>query len=622
MTTTRGHMLLRAVLLTWLALGLVLTPLTAWAQGAGRLSLLGLDLSRFPQVSFLMEAYNASGQFIPNLTSDQIRIIEDGAARPVLSFERQRSGLHLVVAVNSAPALGFSVGGSPLLEQVRTALLAWSARQLPGLDEFSLVSNSGGQSTKLSDPAQWGEALRGFAPDLQRGQPSVSSLTQAFDLVTDAGRRTSARRAVLWVTPPLPESALPALPNLADRASQLGAHLFVWLVMPPGSADLRSQAALTDLAARTGGQFALFTGGQSTPDLESWLSALRFIYQVEYASAARTSGGHRLAVQLNPDEINPASAELRFSLALEAPNPIFLSPPVKVQRTWIESAGAAQPVLQPEQVELPLLLEFPDGIRRALTETRLYVDGALVNRTSSPAPVGIAWLLEGFSVSGRHTLRVEVEDVLGYRRSSIETPVELEVAPQPTPKRTAGALLAPDVWVSALLGGGLTLALGGLVLAWTLRRKKGSAKRAAPAWHKPRLSNAQPASRLRLPVQDAPARLVRVTEDGLELPANNIPLPRQEVTLGSEPRKAAVVVESSSMSPLHARIQPQGETDYLLKDAGSVAGTWVNDQCVPAEGVLLQHGDWVHFGREAYRFELQHPRQMTEIVIHRLEEQP
>lgn len=618
MTTSRGHIRLRVALLTWLALSLVLMPSPARAQGVGRLSLLDLDLSRFPQVSFLMEAYNASGQFISNLTSDQIRIIEDGAGRPVLKLDRQRSGLHLVVAVNSAPALGISAGGSLLLEHVRTALLAWSARQSPGLDEFSLVSSSGGQSTKLSDPAQWGEALRGFAPDLQRGQPSVASLTQAFDLVTDAGRRTSAKRAVLWVTPPLPESALPALPNLADRASQLGAHLFVWLVLPPGGADPRSQAALSDLAARTGGQFALFTGTQPAPDLESWLGALRFIYRVEYASGVRTSGGHRLAMQLYPDELSPASAELRFNLMLEAPNPIFFSPPVRVQRVWMESTGN----LQPEQVELPLLLEFPDGIRRTLVETRLYIDGVLVNRTSNPAPTSIAWLLENYSTSGRHTLRVEVEDVLGYRRSSIETPVELEVVAPPAPKTAAGSLLVLDGWAPALLGGGLTLALGGLVLAWVLRRKKGAAKRPTSAWQKPRLAATQPASRLRFPAQDVPARLVRVTEDGLELPANSIPLPRLEVTLGSDPRKVAIVVESSSMSPLHARIQPQGESDFLLSDAGSVAGTWVNDQCVPAEGVLLQHGDWVHFGREAYRFELQHPRQAMEITIRRLEGMP
>lgn len=608
-------------LLMWLALGLVLTPLPALAQSSGRVVLLPLDLSRFPRVTFQMEVYDANGRFVSDLTSNQIQLIEDGAARQVDRLERQRSGLHLVAAINSAPALGASVDGSPLLEQVRQTLLKWSERQTAlGLDEYSLVSNSGGQVTKLSDPVQWGEALRNFTPDLQRGQPTLASLTQAFDLVTDAGKRTTSKRAVLWVTSPLPESALPALPNLADRASQLGARLFVWLVMPPGLTDPKGQAALADLAARTGGQFTLFTGTQPVPDLEGWLGALRFIYQVEYASGVRISGGHRLMVQLNPDELNPASAEQRFNLTLTAPNPIFLSPPVKVQRQWQQSPGAAQPALLPEQVEVALLLEFPDGIRRALVETRLYVDGKLVNRTSNPMPGGIAWNLTDFTTSGQHTLRVEVEDVLGYRRSSIETPVELVVEPAPAQNNASGALLALDWWAPALLGGGLTLALGGSVLAWVLRRKRNLPRRTGTAWEKPRLNPVQSASRRQLPAQDAPARLVRVMEDGAALPANSIPLPRQEVTLGSDPRKAAMVVESASMSPLHARIQPQGEQDYLLCDAGSVAGTWVNDQRVPAAGVLLQHGDWVHFGREAYRFEFNYPRQTFEIHIRRLEE--
>lgn len=605
-----------------LVMHLLLMPTSVMAQGAGKIVLLPLDLSRFPQVSFLMEAYDAGGQFLSNLTSERIRLIEDGAARPVARFERLRGGLHLVVAVNAAPALGVSVGGSPLLEQARKTLLDWSARQSPGVDEFSLVSSSGGQATKLSDPAQWAEVLRAFAPDLQRGQPSLTSLTQAFDLVTDAGRRTTSKRAVLWVTPPLPESALPALPNLADRASQLGAHLFVWLVLPPGSVDSKGQAALTDLAVRTGGQFALFTGAQRVPDLESWLGALRFIYQVEYTSAVRASGTHRLTVQLNPDELNPTSAEQRFNLTLEAPNPIFLSPPSRIERQWQQVAGASQPVLLPEAVDLPLLLEFPDGIRRALVETRLYVDGQLVNRTSNPAPGAITWLFADLTSDGRHTLRVEVEDILGYRRSSIETPVELRVEPEPQNYSAGSALLGLAPWAPALLGGGLMLALGGLVMAWALRRQKGaSTKRAAFTWQKPRLTAPPSLSRRPLPARDAPARLVRVTEDGLSLPANSIPLPRQEVTLGTDPRSAVIVVESTSMSPLHARIQPRGKQEYLLLDAGSVAGTWVNDQRVPEQGALLQHGDWVHFGREAYRFELQQPRQMMEVCIRRLEEQ-
>ena len=45
----------------------------------------------------------------------------------------------------------------------------------------------------------------------------------------------------------------------------------------------------------------------------------------------------------------------------------------------------------------------------------------------------------------------------------------------------------------------------------------------------------------------------------------------------------------------------------MVADAGSIAGTWVNFEPVGKEGHLLQHGDVVHFGQLAFRFELKDP---------------
>ncbi len=567
-----------------------------------------------------MEAYEPGGKFIPDLTDRDIHIIEDGAARPVEQFTRLQSGLHLVAAFNTAPSLGTPQGGSTPLEQVRKTLLDWCARQAGAtLDEFSLVSNSGGQVTKLSDPSAWSAALRAFVPDLLKGQPSLSSLTQAFDLVTDAGRRTSSKRAVLWITPPLAESSLAALPNLGERASQLGARLFVWLVVPAGSPETKSHAALADLAQRTGGQFALFTGSQPVPDLETWFQPLRYIYQVNYSSAVRLSGGHRLQVQVIRDEANPATGEQRFNLTLLPPNPIFLSPPMRIQRAWVQTSAAAQPVLLPERVELALMVEFPDAVRRELVVTRLYVDGKLASQSADPAPSAVTWPLEGYTASQRHTVRVEVEDVLGYKRSSIEIPVELDVEAPPNPSGLDAAFFSTDS--AGLIAGGVTL---GVILCvgvtvWALRRRKTrlSSPKANRAWEAPRLSAPSLSPRRLSLAQDAPARLVRLTEDGQLLQANSIPLPRQEIILGSDPKKASVVLESTSVDGVHARIQPGDGQEYILTDAGSLAGTWVNFERVAAQGASLAHGDLVQLGRESYRFEQKHPRQALYLHIHR-----
>ena len=124
---------------------------------------------------------------------------------------------------------------------------------------------------------------------------------------------------------------------------------------------------------------------------------------MDYTSAVRLSGGHRLQVQMIRDEASPATGEQRFNLTLIAPNPMFISPPVRVQRSRAQLSAGGQ------RADLALMVEFPDGLRRALVSTRLYVDGILVSESAEPAPAAVTWPLEGYTTSQRHAVRVEVE---------------------------------------------------------------------------------------------------------------------------------------------------------------------------------------------------------------------
>jgi pSer/pThr/pTyr-binding forkhead associated (FHA) protein len=113
-----------------------------------------------------------------------------------------------------------------------------------------------------------------------------------------------------------------------------------------------------------------------------------------------------------------------------------------------------------------------------------------------------------------------------------------------------------------------------------------------------------PARRITQHSSSAPARLVKVAEDGHSLPGSGIALDGPELTIGSSPRKAACVLESTSVDGLHARLRQASGGQFRIYDAGSVAGTWVNYAPVGREGVTLQHGDLVQIGRETLRFEL------------------
>jgi pSer/pThr/pTyr-binding forkhead associated (FHA) protein len=54
---------------------------------------------------------------------------------------------------------------------------------------------------------------------------------------------------------------------------------------------------------------------------------------------------------------------------------------------------------------------------------------------------------------------------------------------------------------------------------------------------------------------------------------------------------------------LHARLAPL-QNSFHLVDASSIAGTWINYTPIPPDGVMLEHGDLIHFGRSGFRFTL------------------
>ena len=105
----------------------------------------------------------------------------------------------------------------------------------------------------------------------------------------------------------------------------------------------------------------------------------------------------------------------------------------------------------------------------------------------------------------------------------------------------------------------------------------------------------------------APARLVRLDADGKTVRGGTIPLDKEEVTFGRDAKRVTAVIEAPSVSGLHARYFRSSDDQYILADAGSVAGTWINYVPASLEGVSMQHGDLIHFGKVAFRFEMSNP---------------
>ena len=402
-----------------------------WAQNEGRIVLQAPDLSVFPSVGLTFEAYDPQGNFLQDLAQNELEIVENDLQLPVNTLTRTQPGMHIIFAFNVSPDMAVAmVNGPTNFDRIKQDLIRWTEIQ-PGNfpDQLSLVTNAGPQVTRLADAVQFAQALRAYTPDLAKTQPSLTSLTTALDLASDPSRKVNSKRAVLFITASLPEPALAALPNLADRASQLGVRVFTWLVVPDAGENSSSQV-LADLAQRTGGQSLVFSGVEGLPNPEVYFQSLRFIYRASYTSSIHQSGVQRVSLAIRRSEF-PAAAEQRFTLNLQPPNPFFLSPPTEVKRTWTKPEAPEKPVLTPDQIELQAIVEFPDGLRRPIKAGRLYVDGQLVNEVTAAPFDTLVWPLDAYTSSGQHVLRVEMEDILGLSRSSIEIPVNIQVEAPP-----------------------------------------------------------------------------------------------------------------------------------------------------------------------------------------------
>lgn len=608
---------IRILLPAWLALSGWLRPpaaglAAARAEEPGSLVLARVEAADFPRMRLYFEAYDGWGNFIPNLRVGDVTVLEDEQAVPLDELTRLQSGVQVIVAVNEAPELSNRYEGRTRLEAIVSHLLTWAeAQPATTTDDFSLASNTGVQARRLDRPAAWQEALTAYQPALLTAKPGLGAISAALDLATDPNPNPFMKRAILYVTPLPADSELEAYQNLASRARQQGVQVQVWLVASAETAARRPDAveALTRLGEGSGGGFFLFTGQENLPDLDAWLEPMRYVYQAAYTSRLNKSGSYPISLHAARGGLELTSTSRRVEVKVAAPNPIFLSPPSTVERAWSQPEDGGEPVLLPDQLKVNLLVEFPDGHTRPLEAVRLYADGELAAEITEAPFDQVVLDLSGYTESGAHALQLEVVDSLGLTRRSIEITMQVQVEPG-RPGTLLQRLLRNDGLAGYIAIAAAALALG-LVLAvrWRGQRHEepadGGQNFAEPVTRPiipaPEPRRPRPARRPAPLREDpnAPAWLAPLAEDGRTVPVN-----RKEITLGSDPQQASVVLDCPSVSPLHCRLQALPDGTYWLSDCGSVAGTWVNYAPISSQGVRLEHGDLIQIGRMAYRFAL------------------
>jgi hypothetical protein len=610
-------------------------PETAHAQTEAYAEIASIDTKDFPQISALVDVYDGNGEFTAGLRPNDLTAYEDGQPRPVNTLTDTATPVQMVVAINPGPGLAVRDGNAiERFTHVVGALSHWVGAQPDDSgDDLSLVSLSGSLITHATIK-DWFVSLDSFKPDFRNTTPNLQTLSIALDTVNAALPQPGMKRAILFITTHMDDPTIDsAIAPLIQTALDSNVRVFVWFVDAEEYFVTASANAFQSLALQTNGTFFAFSGKEAFPDLGLLLTPLKHTYTLTYTSSLATAGEHSLGIQVESSLLGTLTTlDKNFSVDIQPPNPIFISPPLQITRQPSAEDPYNREVLIPAQQVIEIIVEFPDGHPRELKQTSLYVDGELMAENTSEPFEKFVWDLSTYEKSGQHEIIVKAEDVLGLQKSSMGIPITLTVT---QPPRGIQAFLAR--YSSYLVMGAIGLA--GLALLIILLRgrlggqlfkgRRATRKRFEDPLTQPvvalteppvsatKKSKTEPRRAGWLPIKpnriaEAPAYLIRLMNGGEPASVSPIPIAEMDMTFGTDPVQSMRVLDDLSISPLHARIKRAEDGDFIIYDHGSVAGTWVNYEPVPREGHRLAHGDRIHFGQLFYRFDLNRPPAASE----------
>ena len=624
---------------------LLVLPAWAKAQEGAIARLKAVRLEDFPTITANLDIKDEQGKFVRGLQPSDLVLLEDGKSLPLTSLQEIRAGAQVVIGLNAGPALAVrNSRGVSRYDSIASALESWAkSRMGTTIDDWSLITPQGAEPAHYDDPTAWLSRLALDEQVVKAAKPQLDILSRAVDLAADPSPRPGMGRVVLFVTPPLEGQVEIPLQSLASRAEQQQVVVYVWLVTPPAAPLSPTSNQLADFATKTGGALIQITADQDIPNPEDYLEPRRSIYQFTYQSEIKESGDHQISIEARLPQGTIASQPENISIDIQPPNPAFITPDLKIHRVPPKDLPDGVTVFElspqeysPAEETLQVLIEFPDGRERPLQETTLYVDDNPVARNTKPPFDRFRWDLSQYEDSGEHRLKVEAVDSLGLSGSSIETFTQVFVdRPKATPFQALSqhtfilAVLVTLVAGSMLL---LVLILGGRVRPYAMvfprdwRRSRSPVVQPPPAEeklppHPHRLSVW--VNRLHWPqrrVQPQAEAFLTRNQENEEAPSiPPVPINTGEVTFGSDPNQAMIVLEDPSVEALHARLVQVEKNVYLLADEDSIAGTWINYTPVLAEGSYLEHGDLIHIGRVAFRFTLRNPAPARKPVVILLE---
>jgi hypothetical protein len=607
-----------------LLLGAV-SSVRAQGQDLSYANLYVLDYSGFPAVTGLADVFDAQGIFASGLPPEAVTVLEDGAPYPLDSLNEISVPMQLAIAVNQGKELGTrDNNGFSRFQRVAQVLAQWAQSRPADLpDDYSLVSQAGPVLNHAS-AADFIAGLGSFSPEFNSSTPNLLSLSIALDTVLAQTPRYGMKRAILFITPHMDDPATAeTLAPLIKRAVDNKVHVFVWFVDVETTFATTSAAAFNSLAIETGGTMFKYSGTERFPDPEVYFSPLRRVYSFTYTSRLKSGGEHNVALKVKLPSGELDSNPQTVNLDIQPPNPIPVTSASQITRQAPTDDPFNQDALQPVSQELDIIIEFPDGHKRPLARTTLYVDGKVMDENTAEPFDKFTWDLSTYTSTAEHQIVIEAVDNIGLSKQSMPIPVTVTVIQPPSGPAAFLARYRIFIAVGAVIFAGFILfviLLGGRLRGASLKTAQEARRVAADPLTQPikavMESKTTPLDKNKKPrilpgkqASDAKSKkeaasFIRLTPDGQPAAASPISILEREITFGTDPVQCNQILDDPSISSVHARLRQTDDGGFLLLDNNSIAGTWVNYEPVPREGYRLMHGDMVNFGQLSFRFTL------------------
>lgn len=587
------------------------TSLPAAAQISASVRASAPDTDKFPIITIYLAVLDSSGRRIPGLPRSSFSLIEDEVPIIDLAIEETLVGTRQIFVINTNPGLKVRDGlGRSRFEHVQEALLEWWQQPSASpyaLDDLSLITGDGDLIAHSPSAAELAALLDRYQPSFEKGLSDYDLMLKALDFAGDPTLQPGMPSFLSFLTPLLHIPRDLPMANLIARANETGTAIFPVLFGEPEILEQPEAEPLRRLAEETGGQLVLYDETTGLTGFATHIYEHRMQYKLTYASQAVTTGNHAVQVRVTGDGLDAISNTINYAIAVEPPDAAFIQPPDQIIRQSDDPSLVLE-TLPPLSQTLQILITFPDDHPRPITKSQLIVDGQVAAENTAEPFDSFIWDLSNYTDSNSHTIQATLEDSLGLQGKSIPLAVYVEVQ---LPPRGMDAIRPALGSILAALG----ILIAGVILAASLIASGRQRSAQLPAQTSTMVERRKFLKRagLRQKATDQPpeAFLFFVDAEGIE--GESVPLSGVDTILGSDPSLTPFPLNDPSVAGIHARLVRQVAGGYLIQDQGSVAGTWVNYEPIPAEGIHLKHCDLIHLGRVALRFRLPSPQPQPEI---------